>query len=128
MSRDELRTKLTEVDEQHDELQRALREAEARQESLRQPQRNLMNLHFVLSSVDRAKLKQASPEDRRRLYLALQLQATVDRDGQVRLSGIFDPDVYLPSVVQDPPADPSTPRPKIPEGTRVVVTTPCARH
>ena len=50
------------------------------------------------------------------------MQASVGAEGTIRLSGIFDPDVYLPGVLQDPPANPSKPVPKVPEGTRVVVS------
>jgi hypothetical protein len=63
----------------------------------------------------------ASPSERRRLYQALQLRATVDRDGTIRLSGIFDPDVYLPGVMEGWPRDPSEPVPEAPEETRVLV-------
>ncbi len=44
----------------------------------------------------------------------------------MRLSGIFAPDLYLPGVLKDPPADPSEPVPKaLPaavEGAGAVVT------
>jgi len=60
----------------------------------------------------------ASPSDRRRLYQALQLQATI------HLSGIFDPDVCLPGVMEGWPRDPSEPVPEAPEGTRVLVAAP----
>ncbi len=127
MPKESLRTKLAELEEQRKELRKALREAEARQHALRQPRKNLADLHFVLLQMDRMKLNQASPEDRRRLYEALRLQAIVDREGKIRLNGIFDPDVYLPGVLRDPPADPRKPRPKVPNDIRVQVTTPCAR-
>jgi hypothetical protein len=44
----------------------------------------------------------ACPEDRRKIYLALALRADVDREGTIRLSGNFDPDVCLPAM-QGPP-------------------------
>ena len=46
----------------------------------------------------------------------------VGAEGIIRLSGIFVPDVYLPGVLQDPPADPSKPVPKVSEGTSMVVS------
>ena len=65
------------------------------------------------------------PEDRRRVYEALRLEVTVDREGKIQLNGIFDPDVYLPGVLQDPPTDPRNQSPKVPNDIRVQVTTPC---
>jgi len=64
----------------------------------------------------------ASPGDRPRIYQALRLRADVDRDGTVRLSGIFEPDVHLSKMVQDPPVDPSKPVPQVPDDISVVVT------
>jgi hypothetical protein len=124
---DELREKLAHLEERRDELQGALREAEARQNAFHQPQKDLMAFHFVLHQMDRMKLKQASPQDRRRVYEALRLQVTVDGEYQTRLNGIFDPDVYLPSVLRDPPADPTMPRLRVPKETKVHIITPCVK-
>ena len=63
-----------------------------------------------------------APQDRRRLYGALQLRVVVDKEGKIRLSGIFDPDVYLPGVLEDP-LDWLSPRPDVPEETKVFVDT-----
>lgn len=63
----------------------------------------------------------ASDEDRRRLYTAMQIRAEVDRDGTVRLSGIFDPEVELLDVLRDSP-DPSQPLPRGVERHKVFVT------
>lgn len=65
----------------------------------------------------------ASPQDRHRIYKVLRLRVEIDKEGQVRLSGIFDPDVHLHFVMKDPPIDPSKPLPEIPEGTRIEVVT-----
>jgi hypothetical protein len=46
---------------------------------------------------------------------------SIDKEGQIRISGIFDPDVYLQDVLQDLP-DWLTPRPEVWEQSRVVVT------
>ena len=43
------------------------------------------------------------------MYKVLRLQVSADEERQVRMSGNLSPDVYLPDVPQDPPADPSTP-------------------
>lgn len=81
--------------------------------------------------MNRFDLTIAPPESRRKLYQALRLQATVDRDSQIRLSGIFDPDVYLPDVLREANDSIShsawadgwlAPRPKVPEEMKVVVT------
>jgi site-specific DNA recombinase len=127
MPKESLQSKLAEFEEQRKVLRKALREAEARQNALRRPRENLANFNSVLLQMDRMKLNQASPEDRHRVYQALRLQATVDREGKIRLSGIFDPDVYLPGVLRDPPTDPPTPRPRVPKNTKVQVSTPCAK-
>jgi site-specific DNA recombinase len=127
MPRESLQSKLAQFDQQRKVLRNALREAEARQDALRRPRENLANFNRALLQMNRMKLSKASPEDRRRVYQALQLQATVDRDGNIRLSGIFDPDVYLPGVLRDPPTDPSTPLPRMPKGIKVQVITPCAK-
>jgi hypothetical protein len=126
LSRDELRTKLADLDEQRQALQRALRESHSRQDALRQPRINMAHLNSLLLQMNRIDLALASPGDRRRLYTALQLRVEIGADGTIRLSGIFDPDVYLLDLIQNPPADASKPVPKVPEGTRVVVTAPYA--
>lgn len=103
MGREELRGKLADVDERRQGLREALKEAERRQESLRQPRINMAHLNSVLLQLHRMDPAMASPEDRRRLYDALRLRVTVDPDRTVRLSGVFDPDVYLPGVLEGGP-------------------------
>jgi hypothetical protein len=107
--------------ERRKELEGALRSARNRQQTIEELERkwkmgaqvlDLVRIHYVCTG----------PEDRRRIYQALRLQASVDEEGQVRRSGIFSPDVYLPTLVQGPPLDPSKSLPKVPEGTKVVVT------
>jgi Recombinase zinc beta ribbon domain len=120
MSREDLRLKLREVDMQRHELQKTLRDAQGRRRSIAEAKRQwklnegllqLVRIHYVC----------AGPEDRRRIYRALRLRADVDRDGAIRLAGIFDPDVYLPTLVQGPPLDPSELLPAGVERHRVVV-------
>lgn len=48
------------------------------------------------------------------------LEATMNEDRTIRLRGVFEPDVYLPSVLRNW-GDWLTPGPEVPEGTRVVV-------
>lgn len=121
MPRERLRAKLTELDERRDGLRKALREVDARQHALRQRRINYAHLDSLLLQMNRMDLGMASPEDRRRLYQALRLTASVDEDRTVRLSGVFDPDLYLPSLLKDPP-DFLTPEPEAPEGYARVVT------
>jgi hypothetical protein len=120
MSREDLRVKLAEVDRQRHELQKTLRDAQGRRRSIaeRERQWKLTEPLLQLVCID---LYCAGPEDRRRIYHALRLRANVDREGTIRLAGIFDPDVYLPTVIQGPPLDPSEPLPTGVERHRVVV-------
>jgi site-specific DNA recombinase len=121
MGRDELRTKLAEVDEQRGELRKALREAEGSQKTVEGLEREGQMGAQLLQLVD-IHLFCSGPEDRRRIYQALRLQASVDEYRTVSLSGIFSSDVYLPTLVKGPPFDLSKPVPEVPGGTRVVVT------
>jgi site-specific DNA recombinase len=120
MSREDLRVKLAEVDRQRHELQKTLRDAQGRRRSIAEAKRQwklnegllqLVSIHYYC----------AGPEDRRRIYHALRLRADVDREGAIRLAGIIDPDVYLPTLVQGLPLDPSEPVPEGVERHRVVV-------
>jgi G3E family GTPase len=121
MSREELRTKLAEVDRQREELQQVLHETQDRQQIIKKLEfERDHNLHLV-ESLQSLTYVTASPQDRHRIYKALRLRAEVEEDGQVRISGIFDPDVHLHFVMKDPPNDPSKPLPKIPEVTRIEV-------
>ncbi len=67
------------------------------------------------------RLNESSPQDRRRIYQALRLRVVVDKHGQVRMSGVFFPEMYLLDILQGPP-DWLAPRSEVPEGTSVVVT------
>lgn len=127
MSRGELRGKLGDLEEQRRGLEKALREAEGRKEALAEDRINYAHLDSLLLQLNRIDLACATPEDRRRLYEAMRLLATVDRDGTIRLTGIFDPDIYLPDVLRDPP-DPLAPYQETPEKTTVTVDTSDTRR
>ena len=120
MDREELRGKLAEVEIQRRELEEALRTARNRQESIREVERT-WSIAGSMLSLHPPTYATASPEDRRRVYQALRLQATVEKDGTIWLEGIFDPAIRLIDLVTGPPLDPSKPLPKPPEGTRVIV-------
>jgi hypothetical protein len=125
---EELDDLLAEVDAWRGGLQKALSEALARQDSHKKCRINYAHLDSLLLQMNRIDLGMAAPADRRRLYAALRLRADVNQNDTIRLSGIFEPDVYLPGMLQDWP-DWLSPRPKVPEETRVVVasgdTPPC---
>jgi hypothetical protein len=117
---EELDDLLAEVDARRKGLQKALSEAQARQDTRKKSRINYAHLDRLLLQMNRIDLGMAAPADRRRLYAALRLRADVDQDDTIRLSGIFEPDVYLPGMLQDWP-DWLSPCPKVPEGTKVVV-------
>jgi site-specific DNA recombinase len=122
MSGADLRDKLAEVDRARAETEGALRSARGRQETIEEFERLWHLAGQLLHMTDGLTFLTASPEDRRRLYLALQLRADVDPDGTIRLSGIFDPEIRLLDVMQDGPADLTKPDPEPLEEARVVPT------
>ena len=103
-----LRAKLAETDRQREALQATLREAEDSHRSIEKLKR-LRDSNLSLLEAFPPSFMCACQEDRRRIYQALALRADVDREGRIRLNGIFDPDVYLPGLMQGPP-DTLTPR------------------
>jgi hypothetical protein len=114
ISREDVRTKLADLDGQCKGSRQALREAKGRQQSIKELEQQWHIYAQLVEHFDRITYLVASDADRRRLYQALRLQVNVDEHCQVRHSGIFDPDVYLPDVLQDFPRDPSKPLPKVP--------------
>lgn len=114
----ELDSMLAVVDAQRRGLQDALREAQRRKEALRKPRLQHDHLNSILLQLNGMDLGMASMEDRRRIYGALRLKVTVDEDRTVRMGGVFNPDLYLMDILNDPP-DWLTPRP---DGSGVVVT------
>ena len=131
MDREELRGKLAELDLQRGELEEALRAARNRQQSIEELEQAWLAASAFLG-LHGPTYAAAGPEDRRRIYQALRLQATTEKDGTVILTGIFDPAIRLIDLVTGPPPDLSAPLPKPPVGTRVVVasenTSPPASH
>lgn len=104
MSRDELRGKLEELNEQRDELRGVLKEVKSRQHRLQQSRINFAHLDSLLLQMNRIRLGEASPGDRRRIYDILRLQAFVDQDRSVRITGVFDTTgQYLPDALKDGP-------------------------
>jgi site-specific DNA recombinase len=122
MSREDLRAKLAEADRERDGLKKALREAQERHHSIEELERQAVGGARLVRSMGHIPYVTISMEDRRRLYQALRLRADAGPDGTIRLSGIFSPDVHLLNVIQDPPIDPGVPCPKVPEGSRVIVS------
>jgi site-specific DNA recombinase len=122
ITREDLRAKLAEVDSQRADFQKALRETHGRQETLKRLEwERDHNLHLV-EALGGSRYVTASPQDRHRIYKALQLRVEVDEDRTIRLSGVFDPPLLLGEMVQDLPVDPSKPIPLVPDDLDVVVT------
>lgn len=121
MSREELRAKLADLDEERKEFEKALKQVQARKDSLRDARRRQAAVRYLVGRLGDVYLMCASFEDRRRLYQALGLRADVDKDGTIRLSGFFERD--LRDVMQDQP-DTLSPPPKPLEGSKVVAATP----
>jgi hypothetical protein len=96
ISHEELRAKLVEVDEQREAVQKALREARDRQEMLRKLQRNRKMWE---AAFERFVLRRGlglfflGAEYRRQVFQALRLRVEVDKNGDVRISGVFDVDI-----------------------------------
>jgi chromatin segregation and condensation protein Rec8/ScpA/Scc1 (kleisin family) len=89
----ELHAKEADVDEQREALQKALREARDHQKTIQKLQRAgevAFRQFAALRSMD---LHHLDLEDRRRVYLALKLRGEVDKDGDVRISRLFDADI-----------------------------------
>jgi hypothetical protein len=120
MSREDLRAKLAEVDGQRHELQKMLRNAQSRRRSITEAERQ-WKIGGQLLELVRIDYVCAGPGDRRRIYHALGLRTDVNRDRTIRLAGIFDPEVYLLTLLQDPPPDLTEPLPAGVERHRVVV-------
>ncbi len=107
-SRDELKTKLAELEGQRKELEAALRSARDRQQTIEDAER-AWHISGQLLELGHITFVTVSMEDRHRLYGPLRLRADVDREGTVYLGGIFDPEIRLFDVLQDPP-DVTTPQ------------------
>jgi site-specific DNA recombinase len=90
MTREELRSKLADVDEQREVAKTTLRETRDRQETiqkLRRARQMMLGQFSAMRSID---LSNLSPEDRRRVLQALRIRVEVDKDGNVHISGVFD--------------------------------------
>jgi hypothetical protein len=90
LTREELRCKLADVDEQREGAGKALREARDRQgtiEKLRRDREMMVGRFSAMRGMD---LRILSPENRRRVLQALRIRVEVDKDGNVRISGMFD--------------------------------------
>jgi site-specific DNA recombinase len=116
MSREESRKKLAEVDRQREQLRQALQETQDRQRTIKRLEFERDHNLDLVESLQGMTYVTASPEDRHRIYKALRLRVEVDKEGQVRLSDIFDPDVHLHFVMKDPPVDPRSRSRRYPKG------------
>jgi hypothetical protein len=127
ITREDLRTKLAEVDGQRAEFQKALRETQGRQQTIKALEFE-RDHNLELQELHGGRYATASPRDRHRIYQALQLRVVVDEDRTILLTGIFSPSLLLTEMIKDPPVDPSKPVPKVPNDMVVVTLTsavPC---
>jgi hypothetical protein len=100
MSREDLRSKLAEVEIQRKELQDALRSAQEYKERILKLKRERKIVFRQFAAMRDIDLRCASLEDRRRLLEALRVLVELDKDGNARISGMFDTDIVelLPMV------------------------------
>jgi len=100
MSREDLRSKLAEVEIQRKELQDALRSAQEYKERILKLKRERKIVFRQFAAMRDIDLRCASSEDRRRLLEALRVLVELDKDGNARISGMFDTDIVelLPMV------------------------------
>jgi Recombinase zinc beta ribbon domain len=90
MTREELRRKLADVDEQREAAQRALREVRNREGTIQKLRWGREMSLSQFSVVRGLNLHTLSPENRRRVLQALRIRVEVDKDGNVSISGVFD--------------------------------------
>ncbi len=93
IGREDLRAKLSEVDEKRDSLHRALGEAAARRKELVRMHRERELVLGRFAAVRGMGLRHLQPEVRRTVYNALGMTAHVDEGGNVRITGIFEADL-----------------------------------
>jgi site-specific DNA recombinase len=93
MSREELRRRLANVDEQREAARKALREVRDRQETIQKIRRDREMMLGRFSAMRGMDLLNISPENRRQVLQALRIRAEVDKGGNVRISGVFDADI-----------------------------------
>ena len=107
MGREELRAKLAEVDGLREAARNALREATDRQEMIGKLKRDRKVLLGRFSAMRGVDLRTLEPEQRRRIMQALRLRVEVDKEGAVRISGMFDADItgLLPMASEAPSGD-----------------------
>lgn len=93
MSREDLRGKLAKVERQRRELEEALRSARNRQQSIEQLWRDARMVWDRLHLIRDGKLRDLTPEERRRCYAALGIRVEIDGEGDVRIYGMLDHDI-----------------------------------
>ncbi len=93
MSREDLRAKLAEIECQRKELEEALRSARGRHEMIQKLQREREIVFGRFSAMRDIDLRCALPEERRRVLEGLRVRVQVDKDGNARISGVFDTDI-----------------------------------
>lgn len=87
---DELRAKLSALDEDRVVAQRELAVAKAHRERLAQLESDAASLIETYSSMVPASLANLTPEDRNQIYRMLRLRADIRTDGEIELRGVID--------------------------------------
>jgi site-specific DNA recombinase len=95
MSRDELRTKLSALEEARKTAERELAMIRGREERLRVLERDKEALLTTYEDAVPETLDRLTPEERRRIYAMLKLRVTVGRDGVLDVSGVFGGDLLV---------------------------------
>jgi hypothetical protein len=136
LSDDELDAMLSGLAAQRKELTEQLERARGRRQSIEKLEWAWSMVRYFEADIQRLRLDACSPEDRRRLYQALQLRVTVGQDGTVRLNGVI-PEMHVLDFLKDPPDEvwernpdapcllrrrPANPARQTPDDPRVVVT------
>lgn len=120
MSREELRLKLAETDEQREALRQALREVRDRQEMIQRLQQDREMMFRRYSAMRNIDLRKIVPENRRRVLQALRMRVELDENGDARISGVFDVDITEVLPMDQAPAD----EPYVVHFTKVFSPTP----
>jgi site-specific DNA recombinase len=109
MTREELRRKLADVDQQRETARKALQEARDRLLTIQKLRRDREMMLGRFSAMRGMDLRWLSSEDRRLVLQALRTRVEVDKDGNVSISGVFDSSITdLLPMAQAPADEPYT--------------------
>lgn len=93
MPKEKLRSKMGELAQQRNAAQKALREAQDRRESIERLRRELDMVWMRFEQIRCEELRHLVGEDRRSVYGGLRLRVEIDKQGNARITGVFDVDI-----------------------------------